>query len=160
MGKSHVGQEERIPMNEINRPLIYSFPIRLLPASTGLKRFFSKISRDWRWNINDIILKKLILNNMIRLRAHSEASWPRKWFLSLSLISKSRWETSISLHFWSTNSWWASLDGPPLIGHFRTKYLKPQAENKNGLLLLMNYCQCIFDLHNKKAIYLNILRQP
>ena len=41
-GKSHVCQEERIPMNEINRPLIYSFPIRLLPAPTGLKRFFPK----------------------------------------------------------------------------------------------------------------------
>jgi hypothetical protein len=34
-------------MNEINRPLIYSFPISLLPAPTGLKRFFfSKINRN------------------------------------------------------------------------------------------------------------------
>ncbi len=74
---------------------------------------------------------KLILNNMIRLRAHSEASWPRKWFLSLSLISKSRWETSISLHFWSTNSWWASLDGPPLIGKFPDKIFEiPSWEQK------------------------------
>ena len=128
--KSHVCQEERIPMNEINRPLIYSFPIRLLPAPTGLKRFFSKISRDWRWNINDIILET-------HSQYHDSTSCSLRGLMAKEMISLTNVDFQISMRNINKSSflehkllmsfpWWA----PPYLDISRQNIWNPKLRIK------------------------------